>query len=321
MPTLTARRQGLWIGAAIVLALGVLVLWRPRGREPGTAEIGFDTRWHDGRAELDGYRYSIIRYGHPRQGQAVMIYVTEPWSISKRVKVNDFSKDPSDVFDVLKLNLVRDFQTGIYDYNTMLSLFVRTQDFSPVEMSFTSQEWCGNVYAKVGFEADSLREALYSYFEDETGRRSLSRPVDGVAEDALFVLLRGFKGAFLDPGERRTIPLLSGMLESRLRHRPLEWTTAEIFRAEEPVSVRVPARAWSKAVYYEARVQGGRMGRFWIESDGDGRVLKWTWTEPGKSEASESGELTGSMRTAYWKENGPGNERLLHHLGLRPTVP
>jgi len=321
MTKLTASRQGLWIGAAIVLALGVLVLWRPRGREPGTAEIGFDQRWHDGRAELDGYRYSIIRYGHSRQGQAVMIYVTEPWSLSKRVKVNDYSKDSSDVFDVLKLNLVRDFQTGIYDYNTMLSLFVRTQDFSPVEMSFTSAEWCGNVYARVGFEADSLQEALYSYFEDETASRSLSRPADGVPEDALFVLLRGLKGEFLAPGVRHTIPLLSGMLESRLRHRPLEWTMAEIFRAEEPVSVRVPAGTWSKSVYFEVKLQNGRTGRFWIEPDGDRRVLKWTWGEPGKSEASENGELTGSMRTAYWKENGPGNERRLRHLGLRPAVP
>jgi len=250
-----------------------------------------------------------------------MIYVTEPWSLSKRVKVNDYSKDPSDVFDVLKLNLVRDFQTGIYDYNTMLSLFVRTQDFSPVEMSFTSAEWCGNVYARVGFEADSLQEALYSYFEDETASRSLSRPADGVPEDALFILLRGLKGEFLAPGVRHTIPLLSGMLESRLRHRPLEWTMAEIFRAEEPVSVRVPAGTWPKSVYFEVKLQNGRTGRFWIEPDGDRRVLKWTWGEPGKSEASENGELTGSMRTAYWKENGPGNERRLRHLGLRPAVP
>jgi len=313
------RRQRRWIGGAVILAL--FALGPTPSPEPKTAEIGFDARWHDGRAELDGYRYSIVRYGQRRQGQAVMIYVTEPWSRSKRVKVEDASKNPADVFDVLKLNLVRDFQTGIYDYNTMVSLFVRTQDFSPVELSFTSAEWCGNVYAKVRFDDDALHETLYSYFEDESGTRSLDRPRDGVAQDALFVLLRGLKGEFLGPGARREIPLLSGMLESRLRHRPLKWSPAQIERASKPVSIAVPAGNWSNAIYYEVRVQDGPVGRFWIEPDGDGRLLKWTWTESGRSEASESGELAGTLRTAYWKDNDPGNEALLRQLGLQPSVP
>jgi hypothetical protein len=312
------RRQRRWIGGAVILAL--FALGPAPSPEPKTAEIGFDARWHDGRAELDGYRYSIVRYGQRRQGQAVMIYVTEPWSRSKRVKVEDASKNPADVFDVLKLNLVRDFQAGIYDYNTMVSLFVRTQDFSPVELSFTSAEWCGNVYAKVEFD-DRVKETRYSYFEDETGTRSLDRPRDGVAQDALFVLLRGLKGEFLAPGLERRISLLSGILESRLRHQPLEWVSARTVRAATPVSVGVPAGKWSNAVYYEVKVENGRTGRFWIEPDGDRRILKWTWTESGRDEASESGELTGTLRTAYWKENGPGNEKLLQQLGLRPLMP
>jgi hypothetical protein len=318
MQALNVRPEGWWLGAA-VLALSVLGL--SPSREPKTAEVGFEARWHDGRAELDGYRYSIVRYGRARVGQAVMIYVTEPWSRQKRVKVEDASRNPSDVFDVLKLNLVRDFQTGIYDYNTMVSLFVRTQDFSPVQLSFTSAEWCGNVYAKVEFDDDTVKEALYSYFEDETGTRSLERPRDGVTQDALFVLLRGLKGEFLAPGLERRISLLSGILESRLRHQPLEWASARIVRASSPVSVGVPAGNWSHAVYYEVKVENGRTGRFWIEPDGDGRILKWAWTESGRSEASESGELTGTLRTAYWKENGPGKEALLQQLGLRPLMP
>jgi hypothetical protein len=313
------RRQGRWIGAAVISAL--FALGPSPSREPKTAEIGFDARWHDGRAELDGYRYSIVRYGQPRQGQAVTIYVTEPWSRSKRVKVEDASKTPADVFDVLKLNLVRDFQTGIYDYNTMVSLFVRTQDFSPVQISFTSAEWCGNVYAKVEFENETVSETLFSYFEDETGTRTLKEPRDGVPEDALFVLLRGLKGAFLGPGEERTIPLLSGMLESRLRHQPLDWSSALVERAAKPASVQVPAGNWSNAIYYEVKAANGRTGQFWVEPDGDMRILKWSWTESGRGEASESGELTGTLRTAYWKENGPGNEKLLPQLGLHPSVP
>jgi len=307
------------MGAATVLCL--FMSGSSPLRDPTTAEVGFDARWHDGRAELDGYRYTITRYGQLRQGQAVMIFVTEPWSLSKRVKVEDPSKNPTDVFDVLKLNLVRDFQTGIYDYNTMLSLFVKTPDFSPVQLTFTSAEWCGNVYAKVQFDNDTVNETLFSYFEDESGTRSLERPPDGVTQDALFVLLRGLRGAFLDPGEKRRIPLLSGILESRLRHQPLGWSSAQIERAAKPVSVRVPAGNWSNAVYFEVKVTDGRTGSFWVEPDGDARLLKWRWTEPGRAEASESGELTGTLRTAYWKENGPGDEKLLQRLGLGSSGP
>src|SRR5262245_53936464 len=100
MRALNAHRQA----GALVLLYMFLSAGSPPS-EPTTADVGFDARWHDGRAELDGYRYTITRYGQLRQGQAVMIYVTEPWSLSKRVKVEDASKDPADVFDVLKLNL------------------------------------------------------------------------------------------------------------------------------------------------------------------------------------------------------------------------
>ena len=288
--------------------------------EPTTSEVGFDARWQDGRAELDGYRYSIVRYGELRQGQAVMIFVTEPWSESKRVKVEDASRTPADTFEALKLNLVRDFQTGIYDYNTMLSLFVRTRDFSPVEVSFTSAEWCGHVYHKVRFDHDMVSEELRSYFEDESGTRRHEVPKDGVPEDALFILLRGLKGDYIDRGGSRDIKLLSGMLESRLRHRSLAWTTARITRSSE--TVEVPAGTWTGAILYEVVLENGRRGRFWIEPGGDRRILKWTWTGVGaNAEARETGELTGSVRTAYWKENALGDERLLRSLGLRPLAP
>jgi hypothetical protein len=310
-----------WILGTAALVLVVLVLARLR---PVSAPIdsGFDAVWHDGRAELDGYRYSIIRYGQPRKGQAVMIFVTEPWSESKRVKVEDPSRDPADTFDVLKLNLVRDFQTGIYDYNTMVSVFTRSADFSPVEASLSSAEWCGHVYQKLRFQADGLQEDLWSYFEDESRSRRLEVPENGVVEDALFIMLRGLRGDYLAPGEKRTVPFLSGMLEDRLRHHTLEWTTAVISRSPAPAAVHVPGGSFGNATLYEVQVSGDRTGRFWVEPTGRRRMVKWTWTGPEKdTEASESGELTGTLRAAYWKLNGPGNEKYLRRLGIAPLIP
>ncbi len=126
------------------------------------AATDFETYWHDGKAELNGYRLTVSRYGQPRTGRAVAIYVTEPFSKSKRVKVDDPTKNPGGVEDVLKLNLVRDFQTGIYDYNTMVSVFVRSADFSPVKTSFSSAEWCGHVFEEQTFHPGRIHDSQFS---------------------------------------------------------------------------------------------------------------------------------------------------------------
>src|ERR1041385_3266626 len=149
------------------------------------ADPDFDSYWHDGKAELNGYNLTVSRYGQPRKGHAVLAYVTEPFSESKRVKVDDPNKNPSDTFDAFKLNAVRDFQTGIYDYNTMVSTFVRSADLTPVKISFSSAEWCGHVYQELLFHPTKIAGQYISYFEGETGPRNLSNNPTGVIEDHL----------------------------------------------------------------------------------------------------------------------------------------
>ena len=127
----------------------------------------FEAHWQDGKAELAGYRYHVTRYGEPRTGTAVMITVTEPFRESKRVKADDANANPADVFEALKVNLVRKFQTGIYDYDTMVSAFCRSRDFSPVKVSFSAAEWCGQVYEEIAFEPHRVTDLVRSYFEDE----------------------------------------------------------------------------------------------------------------------------------------------------------
>jgi hypothetical protein len=268
----------------------------------------FESHWRDGRAEMDGYRLTIERYGETRVGEAVMIFVTEPFSESERVKADDPQANPGDTFEAFKLNLVRDFQTGVYDYNTMTSAFVRADDFSPAKISFTSAEWCGHVYEELIFHPNQIGSAIFSYFQGESSVTALERPSDGIAEDNLFILLRGLRGDFLEPGERVEVPLLPGSLHRRLQHRPLGWTTATIERLEEPETVEVPAGVF-ETIVYEVRVAGGRNGHFHIESDYPHRIVRYDWGD-------ESAELLGSERMAYWRLNGEGDESRLERIGL-----
>src|SRR6185503_7282151 len=81
----------------------------------------FWKRWGDGRGELAGYDLTFPRYGSLRKGVAITIFVTETFSHSLRVKSDPGRHPASDEYPVMKLNLVQDFGTGIYDYNLMTS--------------------------------------------------------------------------------------------------------------------------------------------------------------------------------------------------------
>ena len=311
----------------VSLTCACLALFATVNAAPATGaarDPEFGSYWHDGKAELNGYRIVVDRYGHPRVGRGVAIYVTEPFSAAKHVKLNDYTKNPGDVVDVLKLNLVRDFQTGIYDYHTMVSLFVRAADFTPVKLAFTSAEWCGQVYEELDFEGPKVSERFASYFENESSSSTSDVPRGGVIEDNLFVLLRGLRGAWLAPGEKRQLPWLAGSFWRRLAHRRFAWSTATIERLRAGETVRVPAGSFITDVYV-VRPADGREGRFFIERAYPHRVVRWAWAAPAAPGATslggtDSGELTGSARLEYWRLHDPGDESYLEALGLGPGV-
>ena len=297
----------------------MLLLLAPAACAPvrnADAEPDFGAHWHDGRAELDGYTLRISRYGEPRDGEAVMVFVTEPFSRSQRVKLDDPSRTPGDAVEVLKLNFVRDFQTGIYDYNTMVSVFSRSDDFAPLKVSMSSAEWCGHVYEELVLHERTVDERVMSYFEGESHTREFERR-DGVLEDNLYIVLRGLRGAFLPAGGRTEVPFLPGPLISRLSHRPAEWTTAVIERPAATERVTVPAGRFDAIVYVVRTPE--REGRFLVEAAYPHRILRWSWRASGNAGllgGDESGELTGTARLAYWQLNGSGDERYRAELGL-----
>jgi hypothetical protein len=276
----------------------------------------FWAHWGDGKAELNGYRLTQPRYGALRKGTAVYVFVTEDFSDSLRVKADPGKHPPSDVYPVMKLNAVRDFQTGIYDYNVMTSVFLRVAPGWPVaKVSFSSQEWCGNVYHQILPRGDRIAETLHSYFDGEADRSSeLTLPAGGVFEDALPILVRGWNGELLRPGESRSVPFLPSLLRARLTHQPLAWTKARIARSEKASPVGVPAGRFD-AFTYRVTVEGGLEVVFDVEAAPPRRLLRFA------GPSGEEGVLLGSTRLAYWKLNGPGGEKYLRELGLPVPAP
>jgi hypothetical protein len=271
----------------------------------------FWAHWGDGRGELNGYRLSQPRYGHPRKGTAVLVFVTEDFSDRARVKADPGRHPASDVFPVLKLNVQRKFQTGIYAYDVMTSVFARVARGWPIaKASFSSQEWCGQIWQQLVPRGNAIETTLHSYFDGEAdGSGRLPLPANGVMEDALPIVLRGWGGEYLPQGGRVTVPFLPSLLRSRLAHEPLAWGRATISRGASTASVTVPAGRFVVTTWTVAE-EGGRTLRLEFESAAPYRLVRWS------GDTGERAELLGSTRLAYWKLNGPGAEKHLKDLGL-----
>jgi hypothetical protein len=97
-------------------------------------------------------------------------FVTEDFSKSKQVKLDRPEAAGADRLPVLKLNLVKKFNTGIYPYSLMLSVF------SPVDISASThavktvasvQEWCGMTFTQINNKNGKYETTWNSYFESE----------------------------------------------------------------------------------------------------------------------------------------------------------
>jgi hypothetical protein len=130
----------------------------------------FKKYWYAGKAEITSYTLQQARYGELREGNAVLIYVTEPFSAEKQVKAD---AQNADNISVLKLNSTKNYLTGIYPYSIMTSSFYPVYDNSHgLKVAFSAQEWCGQVYAQLN-NKENFEITSHSYFESE-GDQQLS---------------------------------------------------------------------------------------------------------------------------------------------------
>jgi hypothetical protein len=234
---------------------------------------------------------------------------------------------------VVKLNLVEDFPTGVYDYSLMTSAFAAMRPVHGLpaghttKVSFSSQEWCGHVYQQALFRDSGIEVDSHSYFEGEGDRQQQQdHSADGFAEDALFLWARGMAGPQLQPGQTLTVPLYRSMAVQRLWHIPSAWDTATLQRSEGTEQVEVPAGQF-EAIRYTAevamdattRLYGGapvpastRTWTYLVEANPPHRVLRYS-----RSDGLDA-QLIASDRMPYWSLNGPEGIEALERIGLQP---
>jgi len=313
-----------------VIALVFLVLAVRRAAQaappaPASASPTFGDsfwkKWGDGKGEVSGYDLTFPRYGELRKGIAVTVFVTETFSNSARVKADPGKHPKADEFPVMKLNLVQDFSTGIYDYNLMTSAFVALAPVngrpagSATKVSFSSQEWCGDTYGQILFDTGSARLTSHSYFDGEADQsRDLAVPADALSADALLLWARGFAAPLVAPGERREVPLVLSMRTARLNHRPVEIQKATLSRDAAHSRLSVPAGSF-EVERSTVEVAGGPTWKISVEASEPHRLIEWETSD------GEKASLLAGDRLEYWRMHAEKDQPALARLGLKPRPP
>lgn len=273
----------------------------------------FSELWYDGNAEISSYTLTEVRYGEPRTGERVLVFVTEPMRLATHIKP-DVGLDPSEMVPVIKLIDSRRFVTGIYDYNVMSSVFAAVEEreeiplMGTMKVAFTSQEWCGTTMERLVRGPQAFEGKLYSYFESE-GEYSYSLPhaTTAQAEEVLWILVRTLRGPALQSGEQRTLQIVPSMWSRRTTHEPPALVPAVLARHS---NVTLDTPLGTKQARRFTWESGGKQTSVFVEDAYPHRIL--SWSEPNGS----TGMIKASQRLPYWELNRNRDRRHREHLEL-----
>jgi hypothetical protein len=269
----------------------------------------FAKYWFAGKAELNSYDLDQMRYGEKREGEAVMIFVTEDFLPDDQVK-KEFGDKPAT--SILKLNALKKFVTGIYDYSIMTSAFtpIEFRKYpSTLKVTFSSQDWCGQVFGQMNLRDRKLHFQTLSYFQAE-GDQELSLEATYI-EDDIWNRMR------LEP---QTLPLgkiemVPSMEYLRLKHKDVKAYTCEANLFLQVNDSKSGEEFYSYQLFYP------ELDRKLIvncESRFPFRILGWqeVWDTTSENPQKTEAKLKETLIKPYWELNAVKNEALRDSLGL-----
>ncbi|UPS90491.1 septum formation inhibitor Maf [Bizionia sp. M204] len=260
---------------------------------PAAVDDEFKAYWYTGKAELNSYSLKQSRYGEIRDGEVVLIFVTEPFSLSKQVKLDNPDAAGADNVSVMKLNNIRKFNTGIYDYSVVSSTFtpINSQKHPhTLKLNTSIQEWCGHTFTQLNLKESNYHFQEFSYFEAE-GDTEKDMPI-ALLEDELMTRIRIHKGQ-LPLGKTN---MIFSTLYSRFNHKDLEATKAEISKTEtdSTTNYTVQYLNYNRTVTINVEKQFPYKILAWTENNGDGLITE--------------AQLKKSINEPYWEQKKRSDE-------------
>ncbi|MBD99058.1 MAG: septum formation inhibitor Maf [Verrucomicrobia bacterium] len=272
----------------------------------------FNAYWYAGKAEITSYDLQQARYDEIHNGEAVLIFVTEDFLVEKQVKDEGLSQNAS--VSVLKLNFVRKFPTGIYDYSMMTSSFipVHQKKYSPaMKVSSSAQEWCGHAWLQLNKKGEEYEVQSNSYFEGEGDVHTTIET--SILEDGLWAQLR-LNPDLVPIGEQMVFPSSQYI---RMAHKALHAYPAVI----------------SKSDYLKEDMPGHQLVELKVDYQNLGRRLEIIYTANFPHEIVGWRELTSTannsntfttvarkkaqLKSPYWNKNSAIDAPLRDSLKLK----
>jgi len=271
-------------------------------------EKGAREYWNQGKAEISHYDLMQNRYGDLHEGNAVLIFVSEPFSRSKQVKLDDYQDAGEDLVNVLKLNFTKNFLTGIYPYSLMMSTFTPADGISPLlKVTMTGQEWCGHVFSQLNNRGDHYELLDFSYFESEGDTKTTFRVK--LMEDEMWSRIR------LNPTSLPTgkIDIVPGVFVARLTHRP-----QKIEQAEASVSINKDTTMFT----LKYLTGSDRVLTISFNTAFPHQITSWeeTYTDFSGKQLTTTGKLTKTLLIDYWNRNNNSDLKLRSQLDLSPQL-
>ncbi len=283
-----------------LLLVGVILIYSCKQKAEQPTDV-FKSTWYAGKAEVSSYILQQARYGEIRNGEAALIFVTEDFSTKKLVKLDEPDKT-SDKIRVLKMNMTKNFVTGIYPYSMMLSVFTpvaKDGNVKTVKVNCSSQEWCGHTFSQLQLKGNNYDWQLHSYFEKE-GEQNES--LDGVwLEDELWNRIRMNPSA-LPQGK---VSLIPGLLWQRLSHIQLKKEEAVLTLSKADTFYTKDSTVQMYSIQYPA---AQRVLQIYFKSIFPYEILGWQETYPdgfgkNKKMLTTKAVLKKTIWLDYWKHN------------------
>lgn len=259
--------------------------------------------WYKGEAEISSYELRQARYGEMREGKAVLVFVTEPFSPKSGTKADNSGKD---AVSVLKLNATKKFDTGIYPYSMMNSTFFPFENGEySIKITNTSQEWCGHTFMELENKS-KFKVSLKSYFEGESfENKSLAK---ANLEDDIWSKIR-LNPTGLPIGEIKMIP---SFFYLRLKHDEVKAYEAKVTLSEIDEKVSQYSINYPKL---------NRIVNIQFESAFPYKILGWDETYKSgfgstAKEMTTTAKRINTIKSAYWNKNSNSDAGLREELGL-----
>ena len=284
----------------LMLSSSYVLMDQPYQEDPPS----FEDYWLKGNGEVNSYSLKQIRYGEVHEGEAVLTFSAEDFSRSKQVRLDFPEKAGSDAVKVLKVNQIRKFSTGIYDYSILQSAFTPIDlEKYPNSMKVTTsiQDWNGHVYSQLNLRPYQFILQLLSYFESEGDQEFQLEKA--LLEDEIWNLIR------IDPKAlpEGNIQIIPSMITARLRHYALGVEDA-----------RAKLDSGKKTSTYEIDfIDSDRKLKITFQTEFPHVIEGWEeeYKEAGKK-LTTTATLKKTMQIEYWHRHFNSDRKLREELEL-----